>query len=568
MASGPSAGAATPHRANPAYQAMIDSGPPTTLEPPTPSQPAKRRRNEQTEPVEWPALQQTGRPQRTPQINRPTGLELSTHAQAQDHGCATAALDTIWSEVQRKQDAKRAVLSMVARSLDSIVASCRNDLKTTAREITELFSTFLTTAVWKDQTPNQPEANPEGRDAPQSRAAATGARPTHGRTEPHTSQRRPMAEDIRILVRVPEDHQEWAKNLTNFALREATCKTLGLLLTDIPDIHHTPTGFAIRPRTKYIQQKILAKEQELGRCLRATKIELPTKWYNYVIPNCPATLSNIYGEQIDISAVINDEVVAQAGAQPVSIRQSKHGINPATNKGSWIASFLAEVPPFRLFGASAYSRLIEKKRPPPARHSPGCQGYHPNRPCVRTPRCENCGKPDPDATHPQPCKEPAKCANCYGPAPASHDGCPAKPARRNGRLVPLTGKELTAIRRTGQKLYDNMCLQDTGQNGRGQDHRTPSEGDEQPATTPRPKGTKRRATGPIGHTDTSSTPMDTEHPDPLTHNQDAGTGPTRPTNAPDPRPQDSQRPRRSTVRRSYADYENQYNYLEDEPTDN
>jgi len=86
-----------------------------------------------------------------PQMNRPTGLEGSTHAQAQAaHSGATAALDAIWSEIQRKQDAKRAVLSMIARSLDSIVASCRNDLKTTAREVTELFSTFLTTAVWKD----------------------------------------------------------------------------------------------------------------------------------------------------------------------------------------------------------------------------------------------------------------------------------------------------------------------------------------------------------------------------------------------------------------------------------
>ena len=62
--------------------------------------------------------------------------------------------------------------------------------------------------------------------------------------------------------------------------------------------------------------------------------------------------------------------------------------------------------------------------------------------------------------------------------------------------------------------------------------------------------------------------MDTDHPDLLAHNQNPGTGLTNPVNTSDPRPQDSQRPRRSTTRRSYADYENQYNYLEDEPTEN
>ena len=39
--------------------------------------------------------------------------------------------------------------------------------------------------------------------------------------------------------------------------------------------------------------KLLDKKQELKDCLRASKLELPTKWYNYVIPNCPAELHRI-----------------------------------------------------------------------------------------------------------------------------------------------------------------------------------------------------------------------------------------------------------------------------------
>lgn len=124
----------------------IDDGPPSILETPTPSQPAKRKRNEQTEPTARPALQQTGRTQQAPLINRPTGLQTLTHAQADND--ATTALNSIWNEIQQRQDAKRAVLSLVARSLDSIVASCQNDLKETAKEVTGLFSTFLTSMIW------------------------------------------------------------------------------------------------------------------------------------------------------------------------------------------------------------------------------------------------------------------------------------------------------------------------------------------------------------------------------------------------------------------------------------
>lgn len=69
------------------------------------------------------------------------------------------------------------------------------------------------------------------------------------------------------------------KSLANYGLREATCKTLGLSLIDIPDIRPTASGFAIWSRNKMIRQRILAKEQELGHCLKATKVELPTKWF-------------------------------------------------------------------------------------------------------------------------------------------------------------------------------------------------------------------------------------------------------------------------------------------------
>ena len=132
MASGPGATAATPHRTNAAYQALIDSGPPTTFGSPTPTQPAKRKRNEETQPIVWPTLRSTGRPPQTP-LGSPIGLHSSAYAHPRP--TAVAALDGILAEVQRRDAITQKVFNLVARSLDSIAAACNDEEKPVAREL-------------------------------------------------------------------------------------------------------------------------------------------------------------------------------------------------------------------------------------------------------------------------------------------------------------------------------------------------------------------------------------------------------------------------------------------------
>ncbi|KAM5342923.1 hypothetical protein ACJ41O_013889 [Fusarium nematophilum] len=437
------ADAATPHRLNVGLQALIDRSPSTTFESPTPSQPSKRKRNMQTQPVAWPRLQTPGRSQAAP-TNHPTGMQTSMHAT----DTATAALGSIFAEHQRLQNIKQQVLTLIARSLDNVVSSCAGEQKVVAKEITTHFSNFLSEKIFSTEA-----TTPQGTWA----AAASSSQPgntssTKGNQQPPPPPAKP--EDIRILARLPDEARDWGKKQSTFALRTATCKEVGLELADITAIHHTATGFAIKPRTKEIRQKILAKAKELSVCLRATKFDLAVTWSNYVVPHCPTQLRGITGELIDTETVINEEVFAQTKTRPTSVRPSRHPVDPRTNTRSWIVSFLEPVAPFSLFGESGYSRLITKK-PTLIRHNPGCQGYHTQRFCARTPRCENCGN-DSTNQHPNPCTHPPKCANCHGPAPADHDNCPAKPTRKAGKLVPITKRELAKIRRVGEKLYDNM----------------------------------------------------------------------------------------------------------------
>jgi hypothetical protein len=121
-------------------------------------------------------------------------------------------------------------------------------------------------------------------------AWATVAQGNQSRAENQPAQQGPPTpsvpkDDLRILARLPEEEIEWAKSRINLALREATCKALNLALADIPDIHHTATALSIRPCNKEVRQKLLAKKQELSAVLRANYFDLPTKWFNYVLPN-------------------------------------------------------------------------------------------------------------------------------------------------------------------------------------------------------------------------------------------------------------------------------------------
>ncbi len=398
----------------------------------------------------WPALQSSGRPPQAPA--NPTGLQASAHAHSDTTAARRSRGHPRGGPTSRRDHPKKFSISF-ARSLDSIAAACNEEEKPVAQEITSLFTTFLSTNLLSGKTGADPTPGNDTNGWATGPRAGAGKAPAraHTATQKNTN-RTTEAEDIRILARLPQEQLEWAKTVRSFALRTALCDQIGLSLVDVPNIFHTATGFAIHPRNKEIRQKILAKDREAGQSLRATKLELPTKWYNYVVPNCPTKLPNLLGEMLDVSTVIEDEVIAQTRHRPIRIRPSRHGPDVESERGSWIISFLEEVPAFRLFDSSARARLIQKK-PAITRHDPGCQGYHPDRFCTRNARCGNCGAPA-TPEHPQPCENPAKCANCYGPAQAGHDNCPAKPTRKNGKLKLLTKKELTAIRKAGQKLYN------------------------------------------------------------------------------------------------------------------
>lgn len=263
-----------------------------------------------------------------------------------------------------------------------------------------------------------------------------------------------------------------------FPLRKELAKLCGIDIADVPLIEQTKTGWAITPVSFTIRDKLMLPEnqQHMSRLFSATEITLPETWTTYAVPSTPATMIDIAdGSVINTIDLVRDEVFAQTGRKPVSCKHGKNGVDPIKNTVTYVIAFREKVPAFKLFNASEKSKLIDKARPI-LRHDPGCQGYCNPKRCIRYTRCSHCGVrhdlhgDEPSGIH---CKAKAQCANCQGPFPASHPNCPAAPRRRDGKLVVLSKKELSAVRKLGTLKFKQL-------------HPEPESGSVSPSPTPTP----------------------------------------------------------------------------------
>ena len=219
----------------------------------------------------------------------------------------------------------------------------------------------------------------------------------------------------------------------------------------------TRTGWAITPSDLTTRDLLTTQEntKTILQVLHGTAVKQPEVWYNYAMPGVSATMHQLIGGTITITAkLVTEEVEAQTKQSPVNCRPSRHGANPLTGKITWIISFLNPVRPFQLFNASELSKAIDKK-PTIARHDPGCQGFCNPAKCTRYARCNMCSTRLDQHEGPSGinCTGKARCANCHGPFPAGHDLCPAAPMRRNGKTFRPTKKEIDAIQRHGDRNF-------------------------------------------------------------------------------------------------------------------
>lgn len=478
------------------------------------------------------------------------GISASRHAGSQGPnpaGSAAAAADQLIADFMQRHNDTATICTTMARSVDAAIASLPERMRAEAQGWRDCFLDYAKEAMMgiraplrnPTPAPTAPSGIHFGNNSQRSYAnvAAAGGPPQTGNPPPARTKTttnpapprsgptgnlqgnprrpaRPPREDLRVLVRVSEEKTDWARQQTGYGVRKAIAAALELPLADLPEAHGIPTGFSIRAKSATVQSLLLERREEIGRTLNAIRVEKHVPWYNYAFGGCPSTMLVVGSGMLPVTKdMIEEEVVSQIGVTPVNIRESLAGPD-AQGRHTWIVSFLEQVPKFRLFGVTHYARLV-KKNPPVIRHDPGCQGYHAARTCARYARCERCGKTLNDQ-HAVPCILPEQCANCFGPFPASHEGCPAKPRRIDGRICHLSKRELAAIRRVGAGNWKTVQDQNQGsQEAQAtKDTIIPATNYSGPATTPLRPATRKKRRIPRSDDEEASTTSENSQPPP------------------------------------------------------
>ncbi|EXA28589.1 hypothetical protein FOVG_19816 [Fusarium oxysporum f. sp. pisi HDV247] len=202
----------------------------------------------------------------------------------------------------------------------------------------------------------------------------------------------------------------------------------------------------------------------------AAAVETRQEWFTYLVSDYPHKLTDLYGNEADSDAAVEEEIEIQTGQKPVNIRPARHQPdNPLTK--TLLVSFLEPVKKYWRLFSSRPARLIKKTDRP--RQCNVCLDYHRSRTCHRLPLCKRCGKA---AGHDSgDCTAPEQCANCLGPHSANFADCPARPKKVHGVFRRLTKEQRDHIRVVGAETFRQRNVEaqrhapDLQQNGPQQD---------------------------------------------------------------------------------------------------
>jgi hypothetical protein len=252
----------------------------------------------------------------------------------------------------------------------------------------------------------------------------------------------PLRDDFRVFIRL--EHEAPARNHTSYAIQKHISGKLGIEANRIPAITQVKTGWAIKAIDKTTQDLLVQRQADWSADLNALAIESSQKWYTYIVADCPRTLRDLQGNEVDYDNAIKHEITLQTGLTPIKAYPARRSTDSLPTQ-TLIVHFLEPTKrPWTLFGSSRPARYIEKSSPP--YQCDTCWGYHPRRNCSRLARCRRCGSTKHKTDE---CNDHEKCTNCLGPHSADFTKCPARPKRDHGMLRQLTKQQRNIIRQMG-----------------------------------------------------------------------------------------------------------------------
>lgn len=367
---------------------------------------------------------------------------------------ATECFDQVTSILdkdRRLYEAKMKLFQDCAAAVDQTLNKAGTELYLHAKE----FSTFFTKSLneWLTNG-NRLPLNSSRATAPPTnmtfaQAASTSidktklqakASQTSVKQQVNQHQKTPR-EDLRVFVRMDNNRLE------PYGVKETLIRRLRLDYQEIREVTPCASGFALHPRDKATQNKLLALQDEITNTLKARKVEAHTVWHHYKIGGCPRKVMSAEGLTIDITeSTVANEAEAQTGQRPVRCILSRNTTD-ADPETTWMVSFSSAIrKTFTLFAHSLPSK--HSRRDPKIHQCEGCFKFHGKNYRCEKKICVNCARP----VHEGACEKPvAKCANCNGPHAANFEKCPARPKVTKGIICKLSAEQLCETRLAGDR---------------------------------------------------------------------------------------------------------------------
>ena len=287
------------------------------------------------------------------------------------------------------------------------------------------------------------------------RAGAAADLPEPPRTSPAPSQSQPQGQ-TKVMIRFPPDHP--ARKTDPYIVKQKVAQIMGNDKT-VRDAWTTQSGFAILARDSAQADAITAKAKEIETVFGATSVARHEKWAIFVVGPISKRIQTLDGLEDPVTKGHLQNELEEGNEAPIRrVAWTLKSKDPTQPDGyvsvsvpeSWAARFRV---PHRLLTRSVTSHRVNPNAP--VVQCGRCYGFHPERLCVRDPRCHQCGGPDDHQL--VPCTKAARCMNCCGPHGALDRNCPARPKRKDGLYVRPSKRELRSIRWAGGRASHELA---------------------------------------------------------------------------------------------------------------
>ncbi|KAF4336512.1 endonuclease reverse transcriptase, partial [Fusarium beomiforme] len=179
--------------------------------------------------------------------------------------------------------------------------------------------------------------------------------PPHRQGQPTISA--PLRVDLRVFIRLDAEAPARAHN--DYAIRAHISRKLGVDPRRIPRVLQVRSGWAVLTADITTRDLLVQRQTEWAPDLGAAAVETRQEWFTYLVSDYPRKLTDLYGNEADSDAAVEEEIEIQTGQKPVNIRPARHQPdNPLTK--TLLVSFLEPVKKYWRLFSSRPARLIKK----------------------------------------------------------------------------------------------------------------------------------------------------------------------------------------------------------------